>query len=173
LCPCRSKLLRQLRVSCTYLCAHASHYLGSIPSIIVSQIEIRSSDLASANLNSAIAIALLQRAATLPVLLSSTLSMVTTPTAGTSQAVADREAARVAADCEATMAAAATAAAADARAAAVAEATCLVTAVDKLEMDAARARQEATHACAALAAASSPGESTIVPPPPPHDDDVF
>jgi hypothetical protein len=119
LCPCRSKLLRQLRVSCTYLCAHASHYLGSIPSIIVSQIEIRSSDLTSANLNSAIAVALLQRAATLPVLLSSTLSMVTAPTAGTSQAVADREAAWVAVDCEATMAAAA----ADARAAAIAEAT--------------------------------------------------
>jgi hypothetical protein len=99
--------------------------------------------------------------------------MVTAPTAGTSQAVADREAAWVAVDCEATMAAATTAATADARAAAVAEATCLVTAVDKLEMDAARARQEATHACAALAAASSPGESAIVPPPPPRDDDVF
>jgi hypothetical protein len=50
---------------------------------------------------------------------------------------------------------------------------CLVTAVDKLEVDAARARQEATHVCAALATASSPGESAIVPPPPPRGDDVF
>jgi hypothetical protein len=104
----------------------------------------------------------------------STLSMATTPTAESSKAAADpevAEAARVTADREATTATAA--AADDACTTSITEATHLVAMVDKLEVYATCARQEATRVRAALAAVSPPEESAIIPPPPPRDDDVF
>jgi hypothetical protein len=87
------------------------------------------------------------------------------------QAAADCEAAqaaRVITDHDATTAATtmATAAAADTHAATVIETAHLVTEVDKLEADAARAR-------AALVTTSPSNESAHMPPPPPRDGNVF